>query len=117
VLLEVMKRMDTLIFHFLITPPSDSNSEGGSSSTAGAGGPLSPGESSAASRDGGSPSHNAVSQVLHDPLNPNMPMLDDSMLFFQRGVLTFGTGMHLKMACTRYARLASILDVGDVAAA
>uniref|UniRef100_A0A383VEV2 C2 NT-type domain-containing protein n=1 Tax=Tetradesmus obliquus TaxID=3088 RepID=A0A383VEV2_TETOB len=108
VLLEVMKRMDTLIFHFLITPPSDSNSEGGSSSNAGAGGPLSPGESSAASRDSGSPSHAAAasSQVLHDPLNPNMPMLDDSMLFFQRGVLTFGTGMHLKMACTRFQQWA-----------
>eukprot|EP00882_Tetradesmus_deserticola_P012294 GHRQ01013028.1.p1 GENE.GHRQ01013028.1~~GHRQ01013028.1.p1 ORF type:complete len:287 (+),score=158.48 GHRQ01013028.1:364-1224(+) len=98
-----MKRMDTLIFHFLITPPSDSHSEGGSSGTAG---PLSPGESSAASRDGGSPSHAAASQVLHDPLNPNMPMLDDSMLFFQRGVLTFGTGMHLKMACTRFQQWA-----------
>lgn len=95
VLLEVLKRMDTLIFHFLIIPPLDGVSEGGSSSTGAP--PLSPNDSL---RDGGSPMQQG-SQVLHDPVNPNMPMLDDSMLFFTRGVLTFGTGMHLKMACTR----------------
>jgi len=39
-------------------------------------------------------------QVLRDPINPNMPMLDDSMLSSTRGVLTFGAGMNLKMATT-----------------
>jgi len=45
-------------------------------------------------------------QLLRDPINPNMPMLDDSMLFFTRGVLTFGTGMNLKMATTRFQQWA-----------
>lgn len=95
VLLEVMKRMDVLIFHFLINPPSDCMSDAAS-------GHLSlhhqhqhQQPESPASRD---------SVVLRDPVNPNMPMLDDSMLFFTRGVLTFGTGMNLKMACTRCAQ-------------
>jgi hypothetical protein len=91
VLLEVMKRMDVLIFHFLINPPSDSLSEGGSSAVS------SHQPDSPSSRDG----VEAQQQVLRDTINPNMPMLDDSMLFFTRGVLTFGTGMNLKMACTR----------------
>jgi len=96
--------MDVLIFHFLINPPSDTLSEGGSSSYS-LHQPDSP-----ASRDGGSAAAAAAAaggssephqQVLRDTINPNMPMLDDSMLFFTRGVLTFGTGMNLKMACTR----------------
>jgi hypothetical protein len=99
VLLEVMKRMDVLIFHFLINPPADSLSEGGNSSssyTAAGAGPDSPSNgNSAGALD------QQQQQVLRDPINPNMPMLDDSMLFFTRGVLTFGTGMNLKMACTR----------------
>lgn len=95
-----MKRMDVLIFHFLINPPSDTLSEGGSSSVS-LHQPDSP-----ASRDGAAAAAAGVSsephqQVLRDTINPNMPMLDDSMLFFTRGVLTFGTGMNLKMACTR----------------
>eukprot|EP00878_Enallax_costatus_P020355 GHUV01021510.1.p1 GENE.GHUV01021510.1~~GHUV01021510.1.p1 ORF type:complete len:707 (+),score=273.69 GHUV01021510.1:214-2121(+) len=103
VLLAVMKRMDTLIFHFLINPPSDTISEGGSSSAAASGGPFSPTpDSPTRSQDG----LQQQSSVLHDPLNPNMPMLDDSMLFFTRGVLTFGTGMNLKMACTRFQQWA-----------
>jgi hypothetical protein len=93
VLLEVMKRMDVLIFHFLINPPSDALSEGGSSAVS------SHQPDSPSSRDG----VEAQQQVLRDTINPNMPMLDDSMLFFTRGVLTFGTGMNLKMACTRWA--------------
>jgi hypothetical protein len=88
----VMKRMDVLIFHFLINPPSDTFSEGGS--TVSSHQPDSP-----RSRDGGA---DGQQTVLRDPINPNMPMLDDSMLFFTRGVLTFGTGMNLKMACTRW---------------
>ena len=87
-----MKRMDVLIFHFLINPPSDTFSEGGS--TVSSHQPDSP-----RSRDGGA---DGQQTVLRDPINPNMPMLDDSMLFFTRGVLTFGTGMNLKMACTRW---------------
>lgn len=107
VLLAVMKRMDTLIFHFLINPPADSVSEGGSSQDAA--GAFSPTPESPAHNDSGSLPHT----VMHDPLNPNMPMLDDSMLFFTRGVLTFGTGMNLKMACTRLAgiRKVVVLDV------
>lgn len=84
--------MDVLIFHFLINPPSDSLSEGGSSAMS------SHHPDSPSSRDG----QDSQQQVLRDPINPNMPMLDDSMLFFTRGVLTFGTGMNLKMACTRW---------------
>lgn len=38
---------------------------------------------------------------LMDPRHPNMPVLDENMLFFTRGLLTFGAGMNLKMACTR----------------
>jgi hypothetical protein len=98
VLLEVMKRMDVLIFHFLINPPSDTLSEGGSSSALSSHQPDSP----SGSREGGT-AGDASQQVLRDTINPNMPMLDDSMLFFTRGVLTFGTGMNLKMACTRCA--------------
>jgi hypothetical protein len=50
------------------------------------------------SRDG----VDAQQQVLRDTIDPNMPMLDDSMLFFTRDVLTVVTGVNLKMACTRW---------------
>jgi hypothetical protein len=84
VLLDLLKRMDILLFHYLITVPSDQVSMSDAASDAetpdAAGTPTGP---------------------LMDPRNPNMPVLDDSMLFFQRGVLNFGTGMNLKMACTR----------------
>ncbi len=35
-----------------------------------------------------------------------MPVLDDSMLFFGRGSLSFGTGMTLKMAVARFQQWA-----------
>jgi hypothetical protein len=82
VLLDLLKRMDILLFHYLLASPegslADSFSEAGSEA----------GEASAA--------------PLMDPRNPNMPVLDDSMMFFSRGALTFNTGMNLKMACTRW---------------
>lgn len=90
VLLEVMKRMDTLIFHFLIHPPADGASDASASSS-----------STPRRQPDGVQGPSPSPAPLHDPLNPNMPMLDDSMLFFSRGLLTFGTGMNLKMACTR----------------
>lgn len=43
----------------------------------------------------------AASGIVTDARSPNTPCLDDSMLFFARGRLTFGTGMQLKMACAR----------------
>eukprot|EP00879_Flechtneria_rotunda_P001196 GHRR01001343.1.p1 GENE.GHRR01001343.1~~GHRR01001343.1.p1 ORF type:complete len:189 (-),score=41.48 GHRR01001343.1:3147-3713(-) len=111
VLLEVMKRMDTLIFHFLVTPSTDANSEAGSSSLGGdnrsqayttpSPQPDRDGVSPTASQNSHSQQQQSSSGFAYDPLNPNMPMLDDSMLFFTRGVLMFGTGMNLKMACTR----------------
>jgi hypothetical protein len=105
VLLEVMKRMDVLIFHFLVTPPADALSEGGSSAVSSSHNNVqdSPRGSLRATGGGcgGASGDRERDGVLRDPVNPNMPMLDDSMLFFARGVLTFGTGMNLKMACTR----------------
>ncbi|KAI8463417.1 MAG: hypothetical protein J3K34DRAFT_444097 [Monoraphidium minutum] len=74
VLLELMKRIDALLFYYLVNPDA-SNSPDLSDDTPGG--------------------------VVMDARNPNMPVLDESMLFFGRGVLTFGTGMQLKMACTR----------------
>ncbi|KAF8057725.1 hypothetical protein HT031_005909 [Scenedesmus sp. PABB004] len=104
VLLEVLKRMDVLIFHCLLAPPP--GSDDGSSS---GGAPLpSPGASGGGwgAGDGPGPSPRPGAGVLFDPLNPNMPVLDDSMLFFGRGALSFGTGMHLKMAATRFQQWA-----------
>eukprot|EP00879_Flechtneria_rotunda_P021606 GHRR01022773.1.p1 GENE.GHRR01022773.1~~GHRR01022773.1.p1 ORF type:complete len:562 (+),score=210.02 GHRR01022773.1:1856-3541(+) len=116
VLLEVMKRMDTLIFHFLVTPSTDANSEAGSSSLGGdnrsqayttpSPQPDRDGVSPTASQNSHSQQQQSSSGFAYDPLNPNMPMLDDSMLFFTRGVLMFGTGMNLKMACTRFQQWA-----------
>jgi hypothetical protein len=110
VLLEVMKRMDVLIFHFLINPPSDTLSEGGSSAVS-----SHQPDSPSGSRDGAAAAADGAAQVLRDTINPNMPMLDDSMLFFTRGVLTFGTGMNLKMACTRYVCIEGIFCVQSTA--
>jgi hypothetical protein len=82
VLLELLKRIDALLFHYLVNPDA---SAGG------------PGSEAGASDDHYGP--------VMDARNPNMPVLDDSMLFFARGALTFGTGMQLKMACTRCGSL------------
>ncbi len=88
-----MKRMDALILHTLIhaPPPGAGHDAASEASSSGLGG-------------GGatSPSHGSSSRdVLRDPLNPHLPLLDDSMIFFTRGCLTFGAGMNIKMAATR----------------
>ncbi|KIY92560.1 hypothetical protein MNEG_15403 [Monoraphidium neglectum] len=81
VLLELLKRIDALLFHYLVNPDAaGSEASGGATDEAGSG-----------------------AGVVMDARNPNMPLLDESMLFFTRGALTFGTGMQLKMACTRWA--------------
>ena len=75
VLLELLKRVDALLFHYLVHPePSE-----------------------AAPRDaaGTDDSGSGLGAVLMDARNPNMPVLDESMLFFTRGALTFGTGMQV----------------------
>lgn len=75
VLLELLKRIDALLFYYLVNPDATS--------------------ATSDAPDG--------SGLVMNARNPNMPALDDSMLFFTRGQLTFGTGMQLKMACTRCA--------------
>jgi hypothetical protein len=86
VLLELLKRVDALLFHYLATPAGADGSDAGSAGSLGSSGP---GQGAGARRAG------SFSEV---------PRLDDSMLLFTRGALTFGTGMQLKLACTRWAR-------------
>eukprot|EP00877_Chromochloris_zofingiensis_P005908 jgi/Chrzof1/1570/Cz10g12240.t1 len=86
VLLELLKRVDVLLFHYLLTVPAPD------------GEPLSEPATPVSGRSG--PSDGPA--PLMDPRHPNMPVLDENMLFFTRGLLTFGAGMNLKMACTRF---------------
>jgi len=88
VLLELLKRIDALLFHYLVNPDASSDP------------PTQP-PPPPAQPPGASPRVTSDDSVVMDARNPNMPVLDESMLFFTRGALTFGTGMQLKMACTR----------------
>ncbi|KAI8469921.1 MAG: hypothetical protein J3K34DRAFT_511741 [Monoraphidium minutum] len=78
VLLELLSRVDALLFHYLIHPAPAAGGGGGGELweqpgfCGGGGGGV-----------GGAPA------------------LDESLLFFARGALMFGTGMQLKMACAR----------------
>jgi len=106
VLLELLKRVDALLFHYLINP-SAAAPPAAAAAAAAPPGPslinadatdaqqhLSGSSSISISRDGQPPRGGSSAQQ-------RVPVLDESMLFFTRGALTFGTGMQLKMACTR----------------
>jgi hypothetical protein len=103
VLLELLKRVDALLFHYLATPPpADADADG----EAGAGGASpghGPGSSGSSSPGRGSPGRGSRGSRGGGGGGGYMgPPLDDSMLLFPRGSLTFTAGLQLKQACTRW---------------